>query len=512
MTRIRIGRRLLMGALIPCLALCLTLLGTTSVWAAPHHTSRIATASKIAWLAFDGAGARSGVNSAETIITPSTVSGLHSLWQHTLPSVVDGTLVEQPNVSTSGGVRDLLFGTSLTGTLFALDAATGAIVWQAKHPAGSCTVNNNGSPACFTTSTPAIDSRGTYVYTYGLDGYVHKHVMATGAEITTGGWPELVTLKNFDEKGSSSLNTANGYLYVTTGGYPGDGGDYQGHLVAINLFTGAQAVFNVLCSNQKVHFVEQPGTPDCGQQQAGVWARAGTTVAPDTGAVYLAVGNGDYNPGAFDYGDSVLRLGWFGGGIASGAPHDSYTPANYKTLQQQDLDLGSTAPALLPLQNASLTPAMTVIIGKDGILRLLNRRNMSGKGGPGHVGGELQDVNLSQYGEVLQQPAIWTDGNGVAWVFIVNNSGLTALTLSTDASGHSSLHVVYHNGDGGTSPLLAGGVLYVQGDGVIRALNPTTGAKLWSASIGPLHWESPLVVNGRLYVVDDNGVFTAFGL
>ena len=51
------------------------------------------------------------------------------------------------------------------------------------------------------------------------------------------------------------------YLYVANGGYPGDAGDYQGHITAINLATGAQKVFNAACSDQTIHFVEN-GSPD----------------------------------------------------------------------------------------------------------------------------------------------------------------------------------------------------------------------------------------------------------
>src|SRR5262249_35422222 len=156
--------------------------------------------------------------------------------------------------------RDLLFVTTKPGDLVALDASTGSQIWIQHNPAGSCLINNVGS-ACYTTASPAVDPNLQYVYSYGLDGKVHKYQVADGTEITTGGWPELATLKDFDEKGSSALSIAtarNGtsYLYVTNAGYPGDAGDYQGHLTAINLVTGAQTFFNSLCSNQAVHFVE----------------------------------------------------------------------------------------------------------------------------------------------------------------------------------------------------------------------------------------------------------------
>ncbi len=45
------------------------------------------------------------------------------------------------------------------------------------------------------TTSPAIDPNGLYVYSYGLDGYVHKFQVGNGTEVTTGGWPVLTTKK-----------------------------------------------------------------------------------------------------------------------------------------------------------------------------------------------------------------------------------------------------------------------------------------------------------------------------
>lgn len=468
-----------------------------------------ATMNKISWVAFNGGGARSGNNTAETTITQANVHTLAIQWRHLLPAVVDGTPVEQPNVNTSGGVKDLLFVTTRAGSLIAVDALTGTIVWQKDHPAGTCTINN-GPGTCYTTSSPAIDPSGLYVYTYGLDGYVHKHAIADGAEVTGTGWPELITLKNFDEKGSSPLNIGGGYLYMMTAGYPGDGGDYQGHLVAINLSTGVQHVFNMLCSDQAVHFVETPGSPDCAQVQAGVWARAEAVIDPLDGSVLIVSGNGDYNPASHDYGDTVVKLK-ADGTTNLGTPLDTYTPSNYATLQFEDADLGSSAPALIPQQQGSLTPYLAVQAGKDSMLRLINRQNLSGQGGPNHTGGEIQAVALPQGNEVLTQPAVWTDGNGVSWVFVANDSGFSAFKVVTDSGGHTALQFAYQNNFNGSSPFVAGNVLYLQSSGVLRALNPTTGAQLWSdTTIGGVHWQSPLVVNGRVYDVDASGYIAAY--
>ena len=208
------------------------------------------------WLQFGGNQQHSGNNTAETGLNPGNVSSLMQRYQVTLPAVVDGAPVFLENVTTSGGFKNLLFVTTRDGRIIAIDAQNGATVWSHQYGPGPCRINNIGG-ACFTTSSPAIDPNRLYVYSYGLDGYVHKYQVGDGTEIITGGWPQITTLKGFDEKGSSALSTATSagttYLYVTHGGYPGDSGDYQGHLTAINLATGAQEVFNAACSDQAAH-------------------------------------------------------------------------------------------------------------------------------------------------------------------------------------------------------------------------------------------------------------------
>src|SRR5438270_10470191 len=50
----------------------------------PTPSPTTASDSPIAWLAFDGGGSRSGINTAETMLTPSNIVGLTRLWQQTL--------------------------------------------------------------------------------------------------------------------------------------------------------------------------------------------------------------------------------------------------------------------------------------------------------------------------------------------------------------------------------------------------------------------------------------------
>jgi hypothetical protein len=109
--------------------------------------------------------------------------------------------------------------------------------------------------------------------------------------------------------------------------------------------------------------------------------------------------------------------------------------------------------------------------------------------------------------------AVWVNpADGSTWVFVSNGSGLAALELMLDGAGNPGLQVRWTAGSG-TSPLLVNGVLYYARTGLISALNPTTGSLLWSGSqVGGIHWQSPVVANGMLYLEDQGGNLTAFSL
>lgn len=468
------------------------------------------------WLQFNGDPQHSGNNTMEKTIAEGNVAALKVLFKVRLPAVADGAPVYVASVKTSHGPEDLLYVTTKDGHVVALDAKTGARVWSFEHPANGCRINR-GYRACYTTSSPAVDPNLKYVYSYGLDGYVHKHRTGDGKEVKSGGWPGLATLKPFDEKGSSALSIATtrggaGYLHVVSSGYFGDRGDYQGHLTTIDLADGSQKVFNALCSNRPVHFVETPGRPDCRERQAGIWARVGVVYDPATDRIYMATGNGVFNPKGYCWGDTVLALRPDGTGNGGG-PLDSYTPEDHHRLQKEDLDLGSTAPAILPGRpEPGVSSHLAVQSGKDGELRLIDLDNLSGKGGAGNTNGAVGQIKVPQGGEVLTAPAVWLDPkDGSTWVFIANRESISGLRLAVDSEGRPRLEPVWKNRHGGTSPILANSVLFYAGSGGISALNPSDGKQLWNDThIGPIHWESPVVADGRLYITDENSNLTAY--
>src|SRR6266516_1560304 len=162
-------------------------------------TLTMASGCLISWLQFGGGDGHSSNNTSETTLTASNVSSLHRVWQANLGDTADGAPVYLLNASTPSGNMSLVFATTRGGRIVAVNEATGAVVWSKTFGPGTCRINNGSTP-CYTTSSPAIDPNRQYVYSYGLDGYVHRCQVADGTEVTGGGWPELASLKPFNEK------------------------------------------------------------------------------------------------------------------------------------------------------------------------------------------------------------------------------------------------------------------------------------------------------------------------
>ena len=483
----------------------------------------MASACTTPWLQFGGSSSHQANNTAETNITLADASGLHQVWQVSLPIKADGAPVIGETVIGNQWV-DLAVVLTTGGDLMAFDLHTGAQVWSISYPPPTGCFATILHIPCYTTSSPVVI--GSWVYTYGLDGMVHKVALDTGVEVTTGGWPVMVTAKPTVEKGSSSLSyatAANGhtYLYMTLASWGGFN-DYQGHLVAIDVANASSVVFNALCSDQSVLFQLAPATPDCPEVHAGVWARSGTTYDPTTDRILFATGNGHFDASNLEWGDSVLALHPDGTGLGGGLPLDSFTPTNYQDLEDDDLDLGSTLPAILPTPTGSNVTDLGVQGGKGATLYLLDLADLSGQGGPGHVGGELQAIPVPQGGQVLSAPAVWTNpADGTIWVFVGNLNGLSGLTVDVGTDGTPVLTPRWVRTDViATSPIVANGVLiaagggqqvpFFPGPGSMEAMDPTTGTSVWTSATGTIHWESPVVSGGYLLLEDYQGGLTAW--
>lgn len=451
---------------------------------------------------------------------PSARLSLHRLWTQRVSPNADSAPAYAANVRVPGrGTHSLVYVLAANNgsncnpedpvrraRIYALDAGTGKVMWS----------RATSGPSRCTTAGPVVDPSHAWVYAPGLDGKAHKYNAATGREAGGGGWPVVITLMPGVEKVSATPTIGNGRLYVTTSGFIGDQGHYQGHLVSIDLKTGHATVFNSLCSS--VHRLLGPrrGTANyCSYERSGLFGRGQGVVDPVSHAVFVVTGNGVWN-GRTNWGDSVMKLAPSGSRLL-----DAYTPTNQADLDAGDLDLGSTGPALLPTVRQSGHAYHFLVQGGKGpacsscggvALRLLNRDNLSGRGGPGHLGGDLQDIQAPGGGEVLTAPAVWY-WHGQIWVFYASGSGTAGYRLFATGKGKFRLRRMWSNGNGGSTPIVGGSVLYVASGGTIRAYNPGTGQLLARVGgIGGIHWEYPRVAGGRLFVPDESGHVTAFSI
>ena len=452
------------------------------------------------WPVFGYDPARSGFNSAERTLTVANVHRLRVRWQISLGAIADSTPILLQHVRVGRVFRTMLFQTTKSGVTLGIDAMSGHTMWR------FVTKGPN-----YTHSTPVADPSGKTIYVPGLDGEVHKLNASNGHAVRAPGFPVLITRIPSTEADESALNLGNGYLYATTSGYNGDAPPYDGHIVSVRLSDGAVSVFNTLCSDKRR--LLRPHS--CPQSDSGIWSRGGAVVDPDpslNGRIYVATGNGDFNAnkGGHNYGDSVVSLSSDLSDLLG-----SYTPPDYQQLENYDEDLGSTSPAMLPSQPRSQTPWMLVQGGKDAVLKLINRAALPG------VGNELQLINLPA--GLFSTPAVWTDASNHAWIFMGFPGEVQSYRLKTNPQGVSRLVGIWHVSPGqtgeGTSPVVANGIVFVAFDGKLVALNALNGNLLWSSAmggagktIGPVHWESPIVVNGSVYCSDENGQLTAYSL
>jgi hypothetical protein len=485
------------------------------------------------WLQFGYDTNHSGFNRAEK---GYSTSGNTIAYHYALPSGsdrADSAPVYLGNVAASSGTKNILFILTNNGTFLALDAdsKTLNVLWSQQPAGAGNTTRGFGSGA--------IDPDLQSVYAYGFDGKIHKYAVGDGTEVLTGGWPQVSTLKPDLEKGAGGLSIATShggttFLYSVTDGYIGDGGDYQGHVTAINLATGTQKVFNSACSDKTIHFCKKGtagctlGTNDCASTQNGIWGRPGAIYDDGTDRVFITTGNGPYNAntGGLNWGDSVLALNPDGSGSGGGMPVDSYTPPTFQNLQNTDADLGSESIAIVPPPpgTAAQYQHIAVQAGKDGCVRLINLADLSGQGAPAKTGGELDAKDLvsstahcatgSDGPEIKPQPAVWVNpADSSSWIYVTSYSnGSTMYKIALDVSGKPSLAKQWpagtDNAPNATSAVVANGTLYYMSGNHLVAVDTVTGAArsggTWaSTSFSSQHWQSPILVNGRLYLFND---------
>jgi hypothetical protein len=462
--------------------------GATAVTDTPGPSAPAAKAARRAgdWTRFGYDAAKSG--HAPRGISAAKVGRL-SEKRVQLAGTVDSSPIYFSRVHVKGRNRELLVMTTTYGKTLGVDASSGATLWtftpsSYSHVAGSSQI---------TTATPVADPSGRYVFAASPDGHIHKLRVSSGTQVRSGHWPVSITRNPSHEKIASSLNLDGRWVLVTTGGYIGDAPPYQGKVVSIDRRTGRIGhVFNSLCSNRRA--IINPST--CSAQESAIWGRAGAVVDPVTHRVYATSSNGPFN-GSTNWGDTVLELS---PGVGSYLRH--WTPTTQKRLEDSDADLGSTSPALLPDPNGGRRSSFLLQGGKDAQLHLLSLRSslfgVTGSAGT-HLGGEVQNVSAPGHTQVFTAPAV-LHRKGLTEAFVATGGGTAAYKL---VGGR--LQLAWQNGNAGTSPVLAGSLLWVYDpDGGLNVYRPSSGKLVRHLSAPSGHWNSPIVAGGRVYLPSGN--------
>jgi hypothetical protein len=321
------------------------------------------------------------------------------------------------------------------------------------------------------------DPSGKWIYAASPGGRIYKLSVANGHAV----WGVSITRLPSREKIASALNFTGRHVIATTGGYIGDAPPYQGHVAVIDAASGRLLhVWNSLCSDQTG--LLDPSS--CGASDSAIWGRSGAVVDPSTGDLLVATGNAPWD-GSTNWGDAVLRLSADATRLLG-----NYTPTNTDQLNASDQDLGSTSPVVLDAGHIAQG-------GKDGKIRVLSVSAMAGTSP--HKGGELDVVSTPSGTDLFTAPAVWRTGSAT-YLFAGDNGGTAAWRYS---GGH--LTQAWQHGTGGTSPVVAGGLLWVYDPGGgLNVYAPASGRLIATLPCGSGHWNSPIVVAGHVALPEGN--------
>jgi hypothetical protein len=474
---------------------------------------------------------RSGLNSNETLLTPANVN--QNQFGKLFAQNVDGYVVAQPlyypNVSIPGlGTHNVVYVATQHDSVFAFDAnnnqgGNAAPLWRVSLiPAGATTVpisnQGCGSVTKFTEigimGTPVIDpSTGTlYVVAKTLESgsYVfrlHALDVTTGQEKFDGpvvisasstGPSGVINFNSFVQLQRPGLLLLNGAVYVAFGS---NGCDKFAH--------GWVLGYNASDVQQQVGALNT--TPDYAFStvEGSIWQGGAGLAADSGGSIYFMTANGDFdvNLGGSDYSDSFVKLTQGASGLSVG---DFFTPSNELNMEQNDLDLGSGGPLLLPDQTGTSTPHLLVGAGKTGNIYLINRDSMGGFNSTDQVVQEIPNgIPQSFFGV----PAYW---NNMVY-FATTASPIEAYSLTNGVlSGSPVLQSGKLNGIASATISANGnsnGVLWL-----IRLNSSIAALAAWNASalgkelydssqagtrdnLGPImRFTTPTVANGQVYV------------
>jgi len=412
-----------------------------------------------------------------------------------------GNVYTQPLYIEGGPSGPAVIVATESNNVYALNAATGAIVWQRNVGTPSSSMGNI-SP-CGITGTPVVDltSRSLFfdAVISGPNNLIFSLNVDTGA--INPGWPVDVNARiaGFSSQRQSqraALTVVGSTVYVPYGGYFGDAPTYFGRVLGVQINNPAATIGSFATTSTS----------------SGIWGPGG--IASDGTDIFVTTGNG---PGGVTWAGSEAVIRLQPGPVFSGSTVDYWAPTNWASLDGGDTDLGGSGPILVDVPGATPS-ALVVAIGKDHNAYVLNRANLGGVSTPliqGSIGSSTTiqahcayRTSVGTY--VVVRP---NSGGGTLTAFRITaaNPPTIAAGWSVSSVGRTSPFVTSTDGTNNVIVWAAGS------DGRLRGYNGDTGGVVFGGGgasdvmSGTRSFNTGIVARGRIYYATDNKVF-AFGL
>jgi len=436
----------------------------------------------------------------------------------------DGTIVgnvyAQPLYIEGGpGGSAMVIAVTLSNNVYALDAVDGSIIWQrnAGPPVSAADLCNPKFDSVGIIGTPIVDlaSRALFLdaMTTPDGGETIKHLILS-LNVDTGdinpGWPVDVEATasyngiNFTpevQQQRPALGIVSNILYVGYGSMR-DGCVYHGWLVGVPIDNPASVM-------------AWASATDTGRWGGAIWGVGG--IASDGKNPFVTTGNTFPRPGSsplpWTGGEAVIRFQ--PGPIFTGDPSDYWVPTNWRTLDNNDADLGSCGPLLVDVPGA--TPShLIVAMGKDRKAYLVNRDDL---------GGISQPITSAQVGNaaILQAPVTYRTEQDTYVAFHAEGANLSAFRItaanppaivtawSMSQNGRGSPFVTSTDGTSNMVVWLVGAD--AGGDQRLHGFDGETGSVVFAGGgpnelmQGTHRFNAGIAARGRIYIANDNKVY-----
>lgn len=495
---------------------------------------------------------RTSANLSERVLTADSVrsSRFGKLFMLPVDDEIYAGVLYAADVLVAGSKRNVLYVATVNNSVYAFDAdKLGAPLWYRNfNGAGRPTRNAEVGQACRIyhdfrgnigiVGTPVIGPDQTMYFVTRTVEYGTTVQRLHAIDITSGNdrpsSPQVIEA-SVPGKGDGSINSAvafdpitanqraalalsRGVVYVAWASFC-DTRPYHGWMMAYDASTLAQmGVFN--------------SSPN--GSMSGIWMSGAGPAFDAAGNLYVTSGNGT-SGGATEFGESIVKLQ-----PKSLRVLDYFTPSNFNTLNDFDLDFGTQGPTMLP------GTTLMVVGGKEGKMYVVETTKM-GKRIPGdiQIPQEVQAVDLTIRPTLSHHLhnaiPVWKSSQGlnvyvwgesdflrsyrydpktrkfavpaIATGAILAPSGMPGgmMTLSANRS-HSGTGILW-----ATLPRL-GDANHATVPGDLFAFDAENLNLLWSSagtSDDPLNFAKgspPVVANGKVYVPSQSNFVSVYGL